>query len=336
MVSASSSRRIFFRADANAEIGLGHVTRCISLAQILSPTFACYFIIRQTTKKILDEVEKNCREVFLLDRANRIAEEITFFPKVGTGDIVVLDGYAFDTAYQQQLKSLGVTLVYIDDIHAFHLKADVVINPADAVDSSMYSAEPYTRFFLGVQYALLRKPFYNHTRSYEEPGRLLICFGGSDTCNNTVKVVHSVKDIPGIQQIFIVTGSEFAHFVSLRELIAGDPRFVLYQNISAQVMAETMASCQIAICPSSGISLESFAMNLFLLTGTTASNQNDIYTGLQKYPNVRGIGDFNAVSAEDIQAELIRFIELIRLKHDKLFHSVHFTSKNLLHIFESL
>src|SRR4030095_2375161 len=74
-------------------------------------------------------------------------------------EIVVLDGYNFKTTYQQQIKSKGCKLVCIDDIHAYHFVADVVINHAPGIDAKQYSCEAYTQLYLGTKYVLLKKIF---------------------------------------------------------------------------------------------------------------------------------------------------------------------------------
>ena len=73
--------------------------------------------------------------------------------------MVVIDGYQFDTEYQQKVKKSGASLVCLDDLHNQHFVADIIINHAPGVDPGKYSAEPYTQYLLGPSYALLRPAF---------------------------------------------------------------------------------------------------------------------------------------------------------------------------------
>src|SRR5205823_4199042 len=98
-------------------------------------------------------------------------------------DIVVLDGYNFNTEYQQAIKNKGCKLVVIDDLHAWHQVADVVINHAEGITSPDYSAESYTQFCLGLDYVLLRKPFLQpktSIRKITSVKKVFISMGAAD------------------------------------------------------------------------------------------------------------------------------------------------------------
>ena len=45
-------RKIIFRADGNSEIGLGHIMRCLALAEMLEGDFDMSFAIQNPDEKI--------------------------------------------------------------------------------------------------------------------------------------------------------------------------------------------------------------------------------------------------------------------------------------------
>ena len=59
-------KRIYFRADGNAQIGLGHVIRSLALAEILKDEFACHFIIRKPLQTLKEEILKVCKSIIIL------------------------------------------------------------------------------------------------------------------------------------------------------------------------------------------------------------------------------------------------------------------------------
>ena len=73
---------------------------------------------------------------------------------------VALDGYHFDTAYQQRFKDAGHRLLVIDDLAQLDLYvADLVLNQNLAAQGLTYAHQPATRLLLGTDYVLLRKEF---------------------------------------------------------------------------------------------------------------------------------------------------------------------------------
>ena len=336
-LSDNIKRKIFFRADGNFEIGLGHITRCLSLARILDPFFTSHFIVQETSRAAAEEIKRFCSEITFIKNDPGLYEEYKFFPPCSKGDIFVTDGYLFDTTYQTNIRSLGVKLVCIDDIHSFHFVADAVINQADSVTDGQYSAEPYTKLCLGFSYAMLRPPFYNHSRQANNlPGDIFICFGGSDPCNITLKVLNSVAGLNDVTSVQVVIGREFRDKETIEKHPLLNDRVFLRQDIDAETMAAIMKKCQIAICPSSGISVEAMAMHMYILTGKTAENQDAIYSGLLKYPNVSGIGDFAKLEETELRGEFLRFFKNIKENGKTMQADVQFTPGKIIELFRSL
>ncbi|MBC8152067.1 MAG: hypothetical protein H7Z72_04080 [Bacteroidetes bacterium] len=103
--------RLIFRADGNAQIGLGHVMRCLALADMLGDGYDRHFVIVEPDAALTTLLtDKNITAIRLL--TNNVAEFSGF---VRPGDVVVLDGYSFDEAYQRTLRRGIKKLVFIDD-----------------------------------------------------------------------------------------------------------------------------------------------------------------------------------------------------------------------------
>ena len=88
--------------------------------------------------------------------ANNIHKESDFFKVLKAGDIVVIDGYHFDTSYQRNLLEAKIKLVCIDDLHDKEFLAHMIVNHAPGVKSDKYLAPEGTQYLLGPKYALLR------------------------------------------------------------------------------------------------------------------------------------------------------------------------------------
>ena len=60
-----TKRKIFFRADAGAQIGYGHFIRTLALADMLRDDFDCTFLTQSPSEYQQKEVEKVCPLVAL-------------------------------------------------------------------------------------------------------------------------------------------------------------------------------------------------------------------------------------------------------------------------------
>lgn len=277
--------RIIFRVDGNNSIGLGHITRCCALADMLRSSFEIYFYTRANSKFVLKDIKKYCNEIFVLDNTSSYNEEASVWASVLSGnEIVVLDGYNFNTYYQQQVKSKGCKLVCVDDIHAYHFVADVIINHAPGAEKNKYSAEPYTQLYLGSDYALLRKIFLEaaKTNKQNQPNNssVLICFGGADPNNVTLQVLEKLTgSFPG-KKVKVVVGSAYVHFQRLSDAVKVNNNVTLRKSISPEEMLQLMQESPIAITAASSVALEYLCVkgNLFLML--TADNQKDLYKSL--------------------------------------------------------
>src|SRR5690606_30136060 len=166
-------------------------------------------------------------------------------------EIVVLDGYHFQTEYQRIIKNTGCKLVCIDDIHAYHFVADAVINHAPGLISDKYSGESCTKYFLGLKYALLRKPFRtlpNEKNYQNRQENVFICLGGADPYNDTLKVVKRCESAGILNTFYVVIGPAYNFKDELYEYVKSSKLDIeLLFNVSAEKIAQCMQRCKYAI-----------------------------------------------------------------------------------------
>lgn len=276
------SGKIFFRADGHAKMGLGHVIRSLALAGMLKDNFECHFIIRSPLPALKKQILEVCQQIIELpDTDDHIAEAkfITneFFQQ---DDVVVLDGYHFQTTYQHVIKTKGCKLVCIDDIYACHYVADAIINHAGGITPANYSAEPYTRYYLGLEYALLRKPFLKTAKEHKYPDRnksIFICMGGADPNNDTLEILKKCsRKLPGYQY-FVVTGGAYQYRSALNEYLSVSAlKAKVLDNLDANQMADYMKKCRVAITPPSTVAFEYLSLGGILFLKVIADNQINI------------------------------------------------------------
>jgi UDP-2,4-diacetamido-2,4,6-trideoxy-beta-L-altropyranose hydrolase len=292
---------VFFRADGNASIGLGHLVRCMALADMLKGYFSIIFVTFTTDSKIVAMLNQVANEVDVLTDSR----SDNFLKRINANDIVVLDGYQFTENDQKNIKDKGAKLVFIDDLNQGVFFADVIINMALGAALLSYQAQTNCRFLLGPDYALLRKPFLEEAKKQREIAplsSLFINMGGSDEHNVTLKVLKAAQTVSSLQKIHVVTGAAYPHYEQLREwAIQDDFRIELYSNLQASEMRDLLVSCQAIICPASGVVLEATSVGLAILSGHTAANQLEALKGLEAAQVLINMGDLIQLKEEQIK-----------------------------------
>ena len=266
------------RADGSSNIGLGHIVRCISVAHMLKEKFMIHFFALEIPEALKSEIFQNGWNITFIEK------ELDFLNELKGNEIVILDGYLFDSDYQKQIKNKGCKLVCIDDFHDQHFYADLVINHAPGVNKEVYKGEPYTKYLLGPDYALLRPEFLENTsdenkKYWKGIESIFVCFGGSDSKNLTAKVLSWLpsKDY----SVTVVLGNSYSHQDTLNKVIEErqDLEITVKNSLSAEEMSNELEQADLALVPASGILFEVISIGLPVMSGYYTDNQMAIYKG---------------------------------------------------------
>ncbi len=240
-------------------MGLGHIYRACALAEALGSRYACCFLLRksntQDVRPIVQPYFQECIEL-TSDDALEAAEVAG---RVQPSDIVILDGYHFDTAYQQAVKQSGCRLVCVDDIFAFPFEADVIINHAGGISPQHYAGLSKGKLYLGPRYAMIRTAFVRAAATHiaPQPGRVMVSFGGADPQNCTRRVVEDQLRNPNPQRdLHVVVGASYRFLEALEQLAQTHEGLHLHHNIGGEAMATLMASSSLCIGTPSTVAFE--------------------------------------------------------------------------------
>lgn len=301
---------LFIRADGSTETGMGHVMRCIALAEMLGDHFNLHFVMQAPSDAVLRLVSNYCQRVITLPRTSDFTEDaLNFSACLRPGNIVVLDGYSFDAHYQATIQKLVPgKLVVIDDLVAGEYYADMIINHAPEVDISGYKASPGTRILAGTDYALLRKELLSSAAAQpsDQVKRIFLSMGAADVHNLSAKFCDGLLRLPGITEIHLIAGAVNPHLPELHERAANSAgQLFVHVNISSSELLERLGSCDLAICPASTLALECCAARVPLVSGYSAENQKGILRGLEHMGALYNLGDLHGLTAEMFNEALL-------------------------------
>ena len=303
-------KNLIIRADASAQIGTGHIMRCLALAQGWQDGGGQAIFVLANKSPILEArlLLEGMQVVHLSGEAgrNEDAQQTANFAQQFNAQWVVVDGYHFGATYQKSIKDFDLSLLFIDDYgHADRYYADIDLNQNISAKASIYKDyESYTQLLLGTKYTLLRREFLlwrdwqrviNLTAS-----KILVTLGGSDPDNVTLTVIQALQqvNIDGLEVIIIVGGSN-PHYESLQsEVVASHLPISLQRNVNN--MPKLIAWADIAIAAGGSTNWELAFMGLPSIVITVADNQKAIASELDAQGIIINLGWHQNLTIERI------------------------------------
>jgi UDP-2,4-diacetamido-2,4,6-trideoxy-beta-L-altropyranose hydrolase len=249
-------KSVLFRADGNKKLGLGHIVRCLALADELvdnNPNLEVLFITKyEEGKKIINE--KNYAVIDTNDEISQIRK----FASEDT--LLITDFLDTDNQYISKIKKIaGLRVISIDNNTKLkRIDADIVIN-ANVFDEGEKKIIGSTRYFLGPRYMLLRKEFEDahkqEKKIKDKVETILVMFGGTDPGGYTIKVADALKN--NRVHINLILGPGFSYSDKLNEVLSKtDGKFDLLVN--PKNIMEIMKNADMAIT-AAGIALYELA-----------------------------------------------------------------------------
>lgn len=277
---------LIIRADANAQIGTGHVMRCLALAQAWQARGGKTILVSHDLAPALAQRIQTEQISLVPVRAGlNLAEDAALLietARAQNAEWVVVDGYHFDANYQRVIKAAGFKLLVLDDNGDYeHYYADFVLNQNLHATPELYAQrEAYTKLLLGNRYVLLRREFLEW-RMWERQipdvaKRILVTLGGGDPENATLSVIRALNeiDIAGLESV-IVVGAASPHRQVI-ERMAKQSHVKMRVESNVTDMPALMAWADVAISGAGSTVWELAFMGLPSIVMPLAENQKEI------------------------------------------------------------
>jgi UDP-2,4-diacetamido-2,4,6-trideoxy-beta-L-altropyranose hydrolase len=308
-----SAKRLVFRADGDGTIGLGHLMRLLALADQLRGLAPGLFLVREPSTAVAELVANAGWVLTALPAPASLLAEASWLGQdfLQPSDVLILDGYEFAQAYQQRLRQSGCGLVYIDDLHAWPVVADVLINHSPGVAPADYQAPANAQLLLGPAFSLLRAPFLAAAAPPRASGPItsaVVCFGGADPLGLTTRTLAALLALPQMVHVSLVLGGAFGATDALHALIAQHPNhsIALHRNVGAAELVDLLQAHAVAVVPASTVLIEALVLGRPALTGYYVPNQELLAAYVHTHQQAFSVGNFADLAGESLAAALHR------------------------------
>ncbi len=273
---------IWVRADANNQIGMGHIMRCLSIAIALEKCNrdVCFVLADENISDFLESRKQQYR--ILHSKYNELDSELNILQALLSEEkpeILIIDSYYVTTSYLEKLREYTKT-VYIDDKYLFPYPVDLLINYniyGDMLPYGEHAEETDLKLLLGVSYAPLREQFEDVTYTVNnQVQNVLITTGGSNHHNITGKILKELLLQEEMRNCHyhIVSGVFDEYLSMLQQLAEINPNVHIHQNVDN--MAELMQKCDIAITAGGSTMYELCAVGVPIICFSFVDNQERI------------------------------------------------------------
>ena len=312
---------VVIRADANSKIGMGHVMRCLSVADaLLKRGEEVLFVtaddtpVPLLTKKGIPyrvlhtdyaDMEAELPELWEVLRELPQGAESPDATLAQKNTSILVDSYYVTEKYLAALKK-RITTIYMDDIYAFSYPVDMLINYNIYGEEMGYEKDAAfadTKLLLGANYVPLREEFsagagYVQSRKAlslgaanvtpAEEGGILITTGGSDSFNLAGQLLMEAMKYDALKEkeYHVVSGSLNPHIGELQALAQKHENIHIHCNVTN--MAELMAESEVALSAGGSTLYELCAVGVPVIAFSFAENQERLVQTFVK----RGIAQY--------------------------------------------
>ena len=302
---------ILFRCDGSIEIGLGHVVRCLALANELKVTHGCkiFFAMRESELGI-----KRVKELYTVYQTD---EKIFDYKEWVIDCINKTEAQIFimdmrDLLTREELKHIkkktGIKVVTIDDPEDKRLESDLAFYPPIPQIEKMNWLGFDGKLCVGWDYVILRKEFaITYPKPKNRIPHILVTMGGTDEKNLTSFVIQVLDELDEKFKVAIITGSGYQFTNELKNIL----KFVKYRYELFQdphKIAEIMSSVDLAIISFGVTAYELASLNIPALYLCLSPDHEESSRLFEEEGIGKTLGVFSGIEKEKYVQELSSII----------------------------
>lgn len=330
-----SRKKIVIRADSSHTRGIGHVMRCLGLAEELRrKKFEVFFFTRKLEGNIADKI-RACRFDAISFNASNIKDDLNFvkktMKKIGS-TFIIIDNYDIGFEYEKALfDDTGVRILSLDGLHRKHF-CHIFVNPNiyATVDSCKKTVSNKCSILAGYKYLILRDDFLRLKKPKKVNNiynklQILVTLGGADPDNRTVDILNTLHEFGNEEfKIDVVVGPANKHIGTIQKFMSKHCSEGVTLHINPSNLCQLIKNCGLCIC-AGGITMgEALFLNKPIIGISLVDNQRKTIQFLFKRGLIFHIKDVSS-SSEKLKSLVQRI-----LKNRDLLKQMINKSKNLI------
>lgn len=272
--------KFYIRVDANDNIGIGHMMRCLSIAKAMRERGVELTFFVADKKSAAMVAEAGFGYVCLnsdYDLLDVESDKLLQIMRERCADRLLIDSYYVTETYLQKIREVA-HVAYIDDINKFIYPCDLLINYniyAGELDYEKRYREAglSTRFALGLSYMPLREEYRSIKPVPHERLRVLVTTGATDDRNilghliEKVTALHMNRDM----DFLLIIGRYNHNREALLSRFGNTPGIHLIDP--QNTLADLISECDMAVTAGGTTVYELCAGGLPAVMLTLADNQ---------------------------------------------------------------
>ncbi|MDC0134432.1 UDP-2,4-diacetamido-2,4,6-trideoxy-beta-L-altropyranose hydrolase [Alphaproteobacteria bacterium] len=326
-----SERTFVIRVDSSSEIGMGHLARCLALANYLIKLKAkVIFICRDHYGSAHELILKQKFRLHLLNGNENLvisskpsdwlgfsqlqdASESSAFIAKYPGAHVIVDHYGLDYLWESNIKCDSMTV--IDDLANRPHQCSLLIDQSLQNTKLDYEKLIDGNFdFIGGNIIILRDEF-SSGKTWKAPGsgKVLICMGGADPQSYTRRILEQIvfshkkySGHPAVSEINVIVGTAFTDYEALKSVVNSTKLNVSILS-SPENISELMLTSDLCILSCGTMIFEACALGVPSIGVAVADNQQSTADFLDKAGAIK-LYDFKSETDPKIYATMSSLI----------------------------
>jgi spore coat polysaccharide biosynthesis protein SpsF len=247
--------KVLIRCDGDNRVGMGHVVRCLALADEFRNT--CGYGVTFAVASGAPAIAKIEAAGFPIATKPSAQDEAVWLGDLLASQrahILLLDVRTdLSPDHVRRWRRQGILVAVVDDPHERRCAADLAFYPpvpqVEELDWQSFSGHLHVGWewvLLRPQFHTLRKGMCRTIKQPDQPVRVLVSMGGSDPRGMTLKALQSLQRVPGDFGIDVVLGAGFEGESAVLDEIARSQRDIAVHR-DVQDMAALMANASLAV-----------------------------------------------------------------------------------------
>ena len=268
------SNKFIFRADGNAKIGVGHIMRCITIAEALriDAENICFVCSDEESAHVAEGYGYET-DITKIEYTNMESELPKWYESKTENAVILVDSYYVTKKYLEFLEKFG-SVVLLDDMHNVECNVSAVINynVLATKDDYVGLCSEHTKLYIGAAYIPVRDQFRNVEYNIkDEISDILITTGGGDIQNIAGLLFSELSEITDGVTYHLVSGVFNPYYDELKEVEQKRKDLIVYHDVKE--MAFIMKKCDLAITAGGSTIYEISSIGVPLICFSYSKNQ---------------------------------------------------------------